>query len=79
MDFRQEATVDLHKAAQIVAVAAPVLVIIAIDLYLALNGELDTLLVPRVMGFPRIELDEGLPPFDGDELEAEPAPERKAA
>ncbi len=47
----------IQQIALFVAVATPVLVVIAINVYLWVAGERDTLLLPGAQRFPRIELD----------------------
>jgi hypothetical protein len=47
----------IQQIACFVAVATPLLVIVAINVYLWVAGERDTLLLPGPQRFPRIELD----------------------
>ncbi|MBC8023427.1 MAG: hypothetical protein H7Y14_09935 [Burkholderiales bacterium] len=51
----------IQQIALLVAVAAPVLVVAAINAFLAVMGERGTLLLPRLQRYPRVELDEPAP------------------
>jgi hypothetical protein len=42
----------LHEIALAVATVTPVVAVVGIDVYLALRGETDTLLLPRLLAFP---------------------------
>ena len=71
----------IQQIALLVAVAAPVLVVFAINAFLAAKGERGTLLLPGLPRYPRVELE----PTPRDVLEEpaivviEEAPLRKAA
>ena len=45
---------SLHEVALLAAFLSPVLALVAINVFLALNGELHTLLMPRAMRFDSI-------------------------
>ena len=60
----------IHELALLVAVVTPVVVIIAIDVYLALHGETETLLIPRVLRYPALELDPEAAPAPAVEADA---------
>ncbi len=46
----------LHEYALLFAVATPVVVLVAIQVYLFACGERGTLLLPSLRGFPRIDI-----------------------
>ena len=71
-----------HEIALLIAVVTPIAIIAAIDVYLALNGEAETLLLPRILRYPSVELDREAAPepaFEIVEDEREDAALRKAA
>jgi hypothetical protein len=76
----------VEYALLLTATLSPVLVIVGINVWLAINGEEDTLLLPRVKPYPRVDLEAAgdLGPVHSDEPEVDqdmPADEplRKAA
>ena len=70
----------IQQIACFVAVAAPFLVILATNLFLAVLGERGTLLLPGLQGYPRVELDdEPTPQTCAEEPALVEEPLRKAA
>jgi len=71
-----------HEIALLVVVVTPVIVVAGIDVYLALHGETETLLLPRILAFPsRPVIQEPAPPVSiaAPIDERDPQPLRKAA
>jgi hypothetical protein len=76
----------VEYALLLTATLSPVLVIVAINVWLAINGEEGTLLLPRVKPYPKVDLEaaDDLGPVRSDEPEVEQEmpveePLRKAA
>ena len=72
----------MHEIALAVAVATPVIAVVAIDLYLAFQGETANLLLPRVRSYPSQRIEEATVQATFAELpfeQPEPEPLRKAA
>jgi hypothetical protein len=49
---------SLHEVALLIAFTSPVIVVAAINVFLAIKGEVDTLLIPRPMRFDAIAIAE---------------------
>ena len=76
----------VEYALLLTATLSPVLVIVAINVWLAVNGEEDTLLLPRVRPYPKVDLEAAgdMDPVKSDEPEVDQEmpveePLRKAA
>ncbi len=72
----------MHEIALLVAAVSPVVVVAGIDVYLALNGETDTLLLPRILAYPSgvvMHQPVSAKPEEVPVHGCEPAPLRKAA
>ena len=64
----------IHEYALLVAVALPVVVILAIQVFLFMSGERGTLLIPGFSGFPKAELS-----ASGETVDTTPASAGKVA